>query len=387
MTTKIKIAHIITRMDRGGAPDIVRLLFEKLPADAFELTLIYGLTTVPSQKSSDFIKRLKDKAVLIPSLRRNINLFYDVCAFLQLCVILRRGSFDMVHTHTAKAGALGRIAAKIARVPKIIYSTHGHDFYGYFGRIGSCLTVWAERVAALFCDKIHALTELEKKDLLSFKICPEVKIEVISSGVELDFLRPSQADIDKLKNVARSETKFLKVGFIGRLEPVKGPKFFIEAAKSILTQRQNVRFILIGDGSLKEGLRRDTACAGLKEYFDFAGWKEDVRPDLWTMDLVVLPSINEAVGRSALEAQAAGVPVVATKVGGIPETVKDGVTGILVESNNADALAVAILLLLDDEKKRKEMGEAARGWVDEKFSDRLMVEKFADLYRELMRQK
>lgn len=382
---KIRIAHIITRMDRGGAPDIVRLLFEKLSSDTFDLTLIYGHTLQPSRKTLEFIQRLGARAICVPALRRNINPFYDFFAWFDLFSILRKGRFDIVHTHTAKAGVLGRIAAKAAGVRWVIYSAHGHDFYGYFGSLGSRMVVCAEKIAAFFCDKIHALTELEKADLLSFKICPASKIEVIASGVGLDALRPTQHLIEGMKNEFLKGEKTYLVGMVGRLEPVKGPRYFIEAAKLVLKEMKNVKFCVVGEGSLRGVLEKEVFDAGISERFIFTGWQEDVCLVLFTLDLLVLPSLNEAVGRSALEAQAAGVPVVATRVGGVPEVIKDGITGVLVEPGNAPQLASAILGLLTDDKKRISMGEAARGWVDEKFSDVMMGNRFAQLYERLVK--
>ncbi|MBI5873348.1 MAG: glycosyltransferase family 4 protein [Candidatus Omnitrophica bacterium] len=373
-------------MDRGGAPDIVRLLFEKLPPDEFDLTLIYGRTVCPSERTKALLRELGQRAVLIPSLRRDVNAFYDLKAFFNIFIILRKSKFDIVHTHTAKAGALGRVAAKMAGVRNVVYSLHGHDFYGYFGYWGSRAVVWAEKIASLFCDKIHALTELEKKDLILFNICPEYKIEVIYSGVDLDLLRPSQQILDNFKQ-GPSKDKTYQVGMVGRLEPVKGPRYFIDAAEIVLKQKSNVKFMVVGDGVLKDALQKRVMDSGLAEKIIFTGWREDVNSILFTLDILVLPSLNEAVGRSALEAQGLGVPVVAANVGGLPEVVKDGVTGFLVEPKDPAALAGALIKLLNDDNKRREMGQAARGWVDEKFSDRVMVEKFEGLYKKLINRE
>ncbi len=379
---KIKIAHIITRMDRGGAPDIIRLIFEKADYQRFDLTLIYGRTLYPSDKTREMLQKLGAKAYSVPSLRRNINPIFDIPAFFSIFSILVSGKYDLVHAHTAKAGVLGRLAARLAGIRRVVYSFHGHDFYGYFGYWGSRAVVWAERIGAFFCDKIHALTELEKKDLISFKICPEEKIEVIYSGVDLDFLRPSQELLDKIRKEASSE-KLYRVGMVGRLEPVKGAQYFIDAAFFVLKEKENVKFIVVGDGSLKLGLEKKVFDSGYAEKIIFTGWREDVNTILVSLDLLALPSLNEAVGRSALEAQALGVPVIGSWVGGIPEIIKDGVTGLLVAPRDPAALAKAILLLLNDDEKRKQMGQAARGWVDERFSDRAMVAGFEKMYKGL----
>lgn len=384
---KIKIAHIITRMDRGGAPDIVRILFERLDPALFELTLIYGQTVLPSEKSREFIRALGVKAIFIPELRREIHPFFDALAFVWLVKILKRGKFDLVHAHTAKAGVLGRIAAKLAGVRGVVYSTHGHVFYGYFGGLGSILVVLAERCGSLFCDKIHVLTGLEKKDLLKFRICPEDKIEVIYSGVEFEALRLAPSMPCDVSGAGREHKNVYRVGMVGRLEPVKGPGYFIEAAQIVFASLPATEFFVVGDGSMRAELEKLVLEHGLNHKIIFTGWLEDTAGLIKTLDLLVLPSLNEAVGRSLLEAQAAGVPVVATRVGGVPEVIREGITGVLVEPKNSQQLARAILGLLQDENRRREMGEAAKTWVDERFSDRVMVEKFANLYLALIRRK
>ncbi len=384
MNRKIRVAHIITRMDRGGAPDVVRILFEKLDQEQFDATLIYGATVEPSTRSAEFIRSLGNKAILIPALCRSISPFNDVIAFFNILKVLLKGKFNVVHTHTAKAGILGRIAARIAGVRAIIHSSHGHDFYGYFGRLLSWFIVCAERFAGLFCDKIHALTELEKQDMLLFRICPKEKIEVIYSGVEVGFLRPSQQLVDNIKAELSVKDKTRFVGIVGRLEPIKGVSYFIEAAKIVSQGSENVKFLIVGDGSQKEELEKIAESLGLCSNLAFMGWREDVNTILFTLDILVLSSLNEAVGRCVLEAQAVGVPVVATRVGGVPEVVLNGVTGLLVPAKDPKKLADAILFLLKNDDKRRQMSQAARGWIDEKFSDRVMAEKFSQLYKSLI---
>lgn len=384
MIRKIKVCHIITRMDRGGAPDIVRILFERLDPALFELTLIYGLTVLPSEKTREFIKKLGAKAVFLPELRRDIHPFFDALVFFKLLKFLKREKFDVVHVHTAKAGILGRIAAKWAGVRGVVYSTHGHDFYGYFGGVGSFLVVLAEKFASFFCDKIHVLTELEKKDFLKFRICPEDKIEVIYSGVELEALRRGALSLPcDASGAGRGHKDVYRIGMVGRLESVKGPGYFIEAAQIISAALPEMEFLVVGDGSMRGALEKLVLERGLKNKVIFTGWLEDAAGLMKTLDLLVLPSLNEAVGRSLLEAQAVGVPVVATRVGGVPEVIQDGKTGVLVEPKNPQQLAEAVVALLKDEKRRREMAEAAKAWVDERFSALVMVEKFESLYQML----
>ena len=160
---KIKIAQVITRMDWGGSPDIVRILCERLNPDKYEVWLLTGETKYPSKKTEDFFRRFKDRVVFVPELKRDICPLSDLAAFLRLYFLFLKHRFDIAHTHTAKAGFLGRIAARLAGVPGIIHTPHGNNFYGYFGRVASRLVVWLERFADYFADKNIVLTELEKE--------------------------------------------------------------------------------------------------------------------------------------------------------------------------------------------------------------------------------
>ena len=369
---RIRIAHIITRMDRGGAPDIVRLLVERLDPQRFEVTLIYGMTRQPSEATSRLLVVEGQQAHMVPSLRRAVNPFLDVPAFLALSRILKREGFDIVHPHTAKAGVLGRIAARMAGARAVIHSPHGHDFYGYFGRLGSLLVVWAERFAARYCDRIHVLTQLEKEEMLRRRICPEGKIQVIASGVSLDSCVVKQGG-----------GAVLCVGFVGRLEPVKGPDYFVDAAAAVARGFANVKFLVVGDGSLRPALEARSRALGLYGAMRFAGWVEDIDAVLAKIDVLVVPSRNEAVGRVILEAAARGIPSVAARVGGTPEVVRDKETGLLVAPRDVSGLAAGVLCLLKDGALRWKMGAEASAWVRREHSDSKMIAEFERLYSEL----
>ncbi|MGE5280060.1 MAG: glycosyltransferase family 4 protein [Deltaproteobacteria bacterium] len=367
----IKVCHIITRLDRGGAPDIARLLAQRLDPQRFSATLIYGWTREPSERTRRFLEQARDGAVLVPSLRRSINPLRDACAYRSLSDILRRERFDIVHTHTAKAGVLGRIAARRAGVPVVVHSPHGHDFYGYFGALGSSLVVRAERIAARYCDRIVVSTRLEREDMLAYRICPAAKIRVIPGGVAVPVDIP-----------ARRPAGDVCVGFLGRLEPVKGPEFFIEAAARIAPAAPRVRFLVAGDGSMRRYLEERSRALGLLDRIEFAGWVEDAQACLQRMDVLVVPSRNEAVGRVILEAAGRGIPAVAARVGGIPEVVREEETGLLVAPGDAAGIAAAVLRLVGDGDLRAQMGARAHDWTKKEFSEEKMLAAFEQLYAE-----
>lgn len=384
MATKIKLCHIITRLDKGGAPDVVRLICDGLDPAVFDVTLIYGMTNDPSEKTKEWIRSLRARALFVPALRRDILPLHDLGAFLRLIVILARGRFDVVHTHTAKAGILGRLAARLCGVHAVVHSPHGHDFYGYFSPLRSRLIVWAERFAAFFCDRIHVLTRLEEQDMIRFKICRQDKMRVIATGIEVSSLTRMLSVVSSFVRTGIEAPGYKRVGFVGRLESIKGPEVFIDTARFVVSRIPDVKFLLIGDGSLRPSLERKVKAWGLEGHVLFLGWQEDVAGYLEALDVLVMPSLNEGVGLSVLEAQAVGVPVVASRVGGIPEVVRDKETGILFAPGDPAACAEAVIALLQNEDLRRRFGAAGRAWVRENFSAERMVCGFEALYRDVL---
>ncbi len=382
---KIKIAQIITRLDWGGPPDIIRSICTSLDPDTFDVTLITGRTDHPSENTIRFFREFKDRIITIPQLQRDIHPLHDIIAFIRLCLLLRRKKYDIVHTHTAKAGALGRLAAYLAGA-RVIHTSHGHNFYGYFGPAKSRLVVMVERLLTHFTDRITALTELEKGDLKSYGVAHSAKVVVVNSGIELEGYRQADANINEKRNELNLKNDSMLVGMIGRLETVKGPEYFIEAVPQVMEKFPEAEFLIVGEGSLKHSLESRCRELNISDRVTFTGWREDIPELLKILDVVVLPSLNEAVGRILIEAGASGKPVVAAKVGGIPEVVRDGETGLLFPPMDIDALAKALSSLLENEKKKQEMGEAAKMWVDDKFSANRMVSKFGSLYKEVGRQ-
>lgn len=379
--SKIKVVQVITRMDWGGAPDIVRILCALLSPDKFDVWLIIGETKHPSAKTADFLEKFREKTIVIPQLKRDIEPLNDFLTFVKLCHIFQFHKFDVVHTHTAKAGFLGRIAAKLSGVKSVFHTPHGNNFYGYFSPLASKIVVLLEKFADNFTDTTIVLTELEKKELMKYGVSRNEKITAVKSGLEFDTYQKMQVDVlKKKKELGIEDGSQNIVAMIGRLEPVKGPEYFIEAAKLVSEKYPQVKFLMVGDGSLREKLEVQLRQLKVYDKFIFLGWREDIPEILSVIDILVVPSLNEAVGRILLEAGYYGVPVIASCVGGIPEVVKDGVTGILVPSGNGAVLTQGLLSLLNDKAKRASMGKVAREWVRVNFSAEIMVRQISELY-------
>ena len=249
------------------------------------------------------------------------------------------------------------------------------------------MVIILEKALTHFTDKIITLTELEKNDLINFKICNSNKITVINSGIELEKYKLINFDRFKKRQEFSIHNDENVVGIIGRLDPIKGPQFFIEASNKIIEKLKNIKFLIVGDGILRKSLESQVKNLGIRDKFIFTGWREDTPEIISILDICILPSLNEAVGRALLEAQAAGVPVVANNVGGIPEIVKHGETGILLQPKDSKGLQEAIISLLQDKSRRLRMGQAAKNWVGEQFSQFKMIDKVHGLYNESKKQR
>ncbi|MCG8432037.1 MAG: glycosyltransferase family 4 protein [Candidatus Omnitrophica bacterium] len=383
---KIKVAQVITRMDWGGSPDVARLLCTRLDPRRFEVTLITGPTRYPSAKTRRFFRDCVGRIICVESLRRQINPFQDAAAYFHLKDLFHRANYDIVHTHTAKAGFLGRWAAHYAGKMRIVHTLHGHNLYGYFNPLMTQLIVHLERGVAPVTDTMVALTLSEKDDLVSAGIGQKERIEVVYQGIEEPERVISSGESGQVRRSLGLAAEERVVSMVGRLEPVKGPGYFIEAALECARRDKAVRFLVVGEGSLRPSLQRRVDEQGLCGRIIFTGWRDDVGSILAVSDIVVLSSLNEAAGMALIEAQAKGIPVVASRTGGIPEVVIDGETGILVEAGNSPALASAINKLLRDNGLRQIMKEKARRWVEDRFSAETMVSRYAGLYEAVMQQ-
>lgn len=381
---KHKVLHIITRLDKGGSAENTFLTITGLNQINYSVTLLSGPGAPPDQERRRQVEEYGIQYIYIPKLVRNIHFINDLKALIKIYNFLRREKFDIVHTHTSKAGLLGRLAAKIARVPIIIHTPHGHVFFGYFGRFKTKIFMLLEKLASRMTDIIITLTNSEKEDYIKYGIAPEHKLTVINSGVDLNrFMQRASEEAQNFKIELGIPEKSSIVGTVGRLVPVKGLKFLIKAAKLVIQKFPDTFFILAGDGHLKQNLKKQASELGIEKNIIFLGWRDDVARIISTYDIFALPSLNEGMGRVLVEAMALGKPIVASDIGGIPDLVTHERNGFLVPAKNPEQLANYIQILLENEEQREKMGHEGKK-IAVNFSKEIMVERIAELYRELM---
>jgi glycosyltransferase involved in cell wall biosynthesis len=322
----------------------------------------------------------------MPTLVREVRPTDDVRTFAQLHGIMRRWRPSVVHTHLAKAGALGRAAAFRSRVPVVIHTFHGHVLQEYFSRLKNEAFLRAERVLARRTDALVAVAPWVRDELLSMGVGREHQWHVVPVGVDVRRLLGTRLDAAAARERLGLPTEGPVVGCVGRLVPVKDHETFFEAARRVLQERPDATFVLAGDGESRDRLQQ-AATDMLGDRVRFLGWVDDL-PSLYAaFDVVALTSKLEGTPVALIEAAAAGKPVVATNVGGVSEVVRHGNTGLLVPPKDPVAVATNVLTLLDDPEGAARMGEEGAGWVRDRFSDQRLADDLTALYDELLARK
>ena len=385
--SRMTIIHVITQFDQGGSAR--NTFFTVLGHDQarFRVGLAYGRTTKRALEETTLIENdlteLRRTGVAlfeIPSLVREIAPLLDVRATLALWSLFRRERPALVHTQTSKAGAVGRIAAWLSGVPAVVHTPHGHVFYGYYGRVMSEAIRLVEQALARITHRIITLTERGALEHIRYNIAGPEKFTAIPSGIPLSAVRSVTVDPAAKRKELGLPPEGPIIGTVGRLVPIKGHVWLLKAASQVLAEFPGACFVFVGGGPLLEELIRSAEELGIRRHVVFLGSRQDVPECLAALDVFVLPSLNEGMGRALIEAMAVGVPVVATRVGGIPDVVVEGVTGALVPPQNEKALAEALLDLLRDAPRRQAYGEAAKRHVDERYDIKTMVRSIERLY-------
>ena len=388
---KIKVLRIIARLNIGGPAIHVVLLTAGLNKERFDSSLVFGSVEPGEGDMSYLATEGGMRTFSVPELGRSINPIADLIAFAKVYSIIRREKPHIVHTHTAKAGTIGRIAAVLAGVPVKVHTFHGHVFYGYFNKPATAYFLWIERMLARFTDRIVAISPRQKDDLLNkYRIGTEEKYRVVNLGLDLERFK----DIERKSGLFRSRLNFRKddilVGMISRLVPIKDHRMFIRATKRLKKHLDSglfnkVKFVIVGDGPEKEALRAYAESCGVGTSVVFTGWVRDIDEIYADMDIVALTSRNEGTPVSLIEAFASGKPVVATDVGGVRDVV--GEIGIVVDKNEDVAFAQYLSELIKSPERRWAIGQNGRESVMERFSkDRLIVDT-EKLYEDLLTEK
>lgn len=318
---------------------------------------------------------------------RTIRPFRDLKAVLMLYRFMRKEKFDMVHTQTAKAGYVTRVAAWLAGVPIIIYTAHAFPFHPYLGPLKKRFYILLERLASRMTDIILVDTEAVRWDGIENRIKGPEKIITMNMGIDLGKFSPGRMDRNRIRESLGIKNTQAVVGAVANFVPDKGLDAFLRIAELVKREERNVQFLMVGDGPLRPQLESLTDALHLRGHVIFAGWREDISEMISAMDIFCLPTLREGFGVVFAEAMAMKVPVVTHRIAPILEVVQENETGILIPPGREDLFVKAILSLIRDEKFRKEMGEKGRARVEEYFDKRFMFEKTLRVYEEVIRDK
>ncbi|GAA4584374.1 hypothetical protein GCM10023194_24150 [Planotetraspora phitsanulokensis] len=374
---RIRVMEIIARMNVGGPAALVMGLHERLNADEFDRRLYTGYV---DGAEGDHLQLLDATLQVhrIPGLGRAVKPADDYRALLRLVSAMRSFRPHIVHTHTAKAGALGRMAARLAGTGSArVHVFHGHLLEGgYFSPSKRRLYIWTERRLASMSDRLVTVGAKVRDDLIAAGIGRPEQYVVIPPGLQLGRIPDREAARTALDLPLDAPV----VAFVGRLTQVKRPDRFLAAARAVLQRMPTCRFVVCGGGELKEEVER--GIADMWGSFRLLGWRRDVETVYAAADVVLMTSDNEGTPLTLIEAGMAGTPVVSTRVGSIPEIVRDGVTGLLA-GLDAGELAEHTLRLLSDPTLARRMGESARDWTTSSYGVERLVADTEALYRSL----
>jgi glycosyltransferase involved in cell wall biosynthesis len=370
----VKVLQLITRLDKGGAPRVFLNLISGLTALGIEVVMASGPSQQPEEDPWEFSRLSHIPYHPLPSLRREISPMHDLLSLVQIIALIRKERPDILHTHTTKAGILGRIAGGVTRT-RTIHTPHGHLFYGYFGKAKEQLYVFLEGLAARFCERIITISEDERREYLRRGIGDKKKVVTIYNGIDIGRFPGDGKRMRKELGIAHH---IPLVGYVGRLEEVKGPHLFIDAAMKIGKVYPQAHFLMVGDGAMKEGLMRK---APVVPHLHIMGYREDIADVIAALDILLIPSLNDGFNLAAVEAMASLKPIVATAVGGLPEVIGDA--GILVGPGNTSRLAEETIALLASSKLRKEMGAKGRSRAAALFDWNVCLQRTIDIYHQV----
>ncbi len=375
-----KIIYIITQSEMGGAQKYVKDLATFFYSQNYDIKVASG-------QDGPLIKSLKEKDIhthVFKNLVRQISPVKDIKAFFEIFSFLKKEKPDIVHLNSSKAGVIGAVAAKCARVKKVVYTAHGFVFLEPLPFWKKQLYLLSEKISGIFKDAIICVSDFDKKNAIQYKIASEKKFITIHNGIDSASLHCIEKN--EAKKIFQSTLPFPSshtvIGTIANFYVTKGLSYFLQAAAQIKKEKNNVIFIIIGEGELRQDLEKQIMENDLKQCVILPGRIHNAHAYLKCFDIYMCSSVKEGFPYSILEALAAFIPVVSTNVGGIPEIIQDKKSGSLVDPMNSRALADSCLRLIASEVTSKEYCREAKKILDENFTLDQMLKATSLVYFE-----
>lgn len=382
---KTTVVHIITKLELGGAQQNTLFTVANLERRKYEPVLISGTEGILVEDA----KKLKDvKVYLVPELVREIRPLKDAISFLKIRRILKElkkpFSNIIVHTHSSKAGILGRWAARVAGINLIIHSVHGFSFNDYQPSFLRAFYIFTERVTSLVTTRFIAVSKSNIGKGVAERIFSKDKAVLIRSGIDIREFQEVKGDRMKKKEELGADARCPLVAMIACFKTQKSPLDFVKIARIVSDNISEIRFLLVGDGVLRSEIEELIKKLGMEDKIFLLGWRNDIPGILSCIDVLVLTSLWEGLPRVFPQAMASGVPVVATEVDGAPEAIKNGLNGFLLPPKDINAMAEKVIYLIRHPEKAQEMGEKGKGLVAE-FDIWKMLAQQEELYASLLK--
>ena len=389
MGRKIKIAHIIARMITGGADENTLFTMEGLNKNKYEVDLITGEELDKSIFGK--VKNNNFNIIQIKGLKWKLNFWYDPIVLFKLIKLLKKKRYDIVHTHTTKAGILGRIAAGITGVPIIVHGLHGSTFEAFDSGLLNWLLFCFEKLTGRFTDAYVSVSKVLSETYIKKGIGKKENYHTVYSGMELDTFYGVRGKINcrkKQMDLGIDSEDFV-IGNVARLEMRKGHKFLIDAFEKVIEERKgcSLKLLIIGEGEEKENLENYVKKANLGDKIIFTGYREDVEELMALMDIFVLTSLREGLPRVLVQTAAVGIPSVAFNVDGVSEIIMDNYNGFLVEVKDLEQLENRIVRYINNKELVLLHGRNGREFVENKWSIEGMVDRIDKIYQKLITEK
>ncbi len=386
----MRIAHVITRMIIGGAQENTLLCCQDLMRMyGDDVLLVTGPSLGPEGELLGQGRGADVPLAVVPSLRRAIHPWRDWQSYRDIKHVLRKFRPDVVHTHSAKGGVLGRMAATALGVPAVVHTVHGAPFHPYQGRSAQALFRWCEWYAARKCHALVSVADAMTDLLVAARVAPREKFTTIYSGMEVEPFLAADEHRDHMRRELGFAPQHVVIGKIARLFFLKGHEYVIAAATRVVRRCPHVRFLLVGDGALRQPYERQIKSAGLQQHFHFTGLvpPEQIPAYIGAMDILVHASLREGLARALPQALIAGKPVVSFDVDGAREVVIPGETGFLIAPQQDEPLADALIQLTADAALRHRLGQRGRELFTEPFRHEAMTRRLRQLYDRLLSEQ
>ncbi len=382
-----RVLRIITRTNVGGPAIHALILNERLDKQRYESWLASGQVDAHEEDFLKWFSSEPNRLVLIKDLRKNLSPIKDFQTILSLFFLIKRLRPDIVHTHLAKAGTLGRVAAWLARTPVIIHTYHGHVLKGYFPRGKEKFYTWVEKQLSRITTCLVTVSEKVRDELVAMGIGRAEQYQVIPLGLDLDRFLDCEIHKGSLRKELGFEIDQPVVGIVARLTAIKRHQDLLQAAEQVIQAHPKARFLIVGDGEERESLEFQTQQKKLQKHVQFLGWRQDLERIYADCDVVTLVSANEGLPVSLIEAMASARPVVATAVGGVPDLIDDNQTGVLVPAQKPEALAVSLIALLNERQRAESLGQKARASAQSAYRAQRLVGDLEVLYDALLKER